>query len=638
MGQEESGGPLLPTRILKSRLSEWLSLFASLTNGKSIYQHALLYLYYQSLMSHSDPAVVRMALQCLQKYKEEAINQYRENMLRLVDDHTFRSELLTLHISSASREGKDSYPTSNSGPTGDADEEEDAGITMVAPEHRRVAISMITRIVLGKFASRNRSSRNAKADLQARRAAAMSFLAALGDSDASAGRGSPQAAPEADTEVEMGYLLALVLRSCVPRRKLLALASDMSRRHPGHCGDNNGYKEAVSSQAWNEAVLGLVRNLTPADFAAPSAASDTTTESSTPTVTLEVQVAWLYSLEELIKTLGFRVPPSYVSMLLRVTSLMLEGAQWSVSQILKTKENDSGDNDNNDYDGDEDDKEEEEEEIEGDSAFTISEDKARSRISTNALKIRTLALTRLSEFVGQYYRTISHLTTLSDTPGGLVECILRPLPPLLKALPASISGSARPPALLKLLAALVGHSEILTHLSPPSDDSLSEGSQKSESPTAPLGDLVISTLIACISARNSKDSGEMVVRAISAILSTHPGALRTHMGLIIDAFSARFTSTKLLVSAGSGGKEDDDNEANIVSIAGRSPNIQLELQLLCAITRNMFGEGDVHTSGNMSEEGDHASTTLTLPTLVSAPHVSKLASVLLSMLQTYMST
>ena len=110
------------------------------------------------------------------------------------------------------------------------------------------------------------------------------------------------------------------------------------------------------------------------------------------------------------------------------------------------------------------------------------------------------------------------------------------------------------------------------------------------------------------------------------------------MGLIIDAFSARFTSTKLLVSAGSGGKEDDDNEANIVSIAGRSPNIQSELQLLCAITRNMFGEGDVHTSGNMSGEGDHASTTLTLPRLVSAPHVSKLASVLLSMLQTYMST
>lgn len=159
--------------------------------------------------------------------------------------------------------------------------------------------------------------------------------------------------------------------------------------------------------------------------------------------------------------------------------------------------------------------------------------------------------------------------------------LLSPLTGLITALPGAVTGSSRPPGLLRLLSAFVRYDETVAVIVPPlpavapipttaltsatatvavsvakgkgkkskaaPDSEATPSSNGSAIVTATVSpvedgtDLIVQTLIRCVAARADFEVSRMVMDVLSVLLEREDGrAIMPHAHLIIQCFSKRF--------------------------------------------------------------------------------------------------
>ena len=154
--------------------------------------------------------------------------------------------------------------------------------------------------------------------------------------------------------------------------------------------------------------------------------------------------------------------------------------------------------------------------------------------------------------------------------------LLSPLTGLIAALPGAVTGSSRPPGLLRLLSAFVRYDETVAVIVPPlpipaptpalpsttattaGGGSVVKGKEKGKKSKAVVEsalvapvlahvpvedgtDLIVQTLIRCVAARADFEVSRMVMDVLSVLLEREEGrAILPHAHLIIQCFSKRF--------------------------------------------------------------------------------------------------
>ena len=194
--------PALPLKELKGRLLAYLQCLAAVTNPKGLYRHALLLEYYAALVVHPENALSKAALECIFAYKPAYLNatQGHHDALRaLLNEDTFRDSLLGLasSLGSSSLGQNEGRATSADGELRKAvgatllrHNESGKGVKrmsraehngeaissiIVTAEQRREFVSLVSRLVFGRFATRTGRSRSNREAATARRNAVLTF-------------------------------------------------------------------------------------------------------------------------------------------------------------------------------------------------------------------------------------------------------------------------------------------------------------------------------------------------------------------------------------------------------------------------------------------------------------------------------
>ncbi|KAM8820065.1 small subunit processome component 20 homolog [Eudromia elegans] len=156
--EKEEGEPItvgLPKkktrRAAAKQLIAHLQVFSKFSNPRALYLEQKLNALYTQLLSHQDQSVQRIALDCIMTYKHPHLLPYRENLQRLLDDKTFKEEIVHFNIS-----------------------EENAVVKM---EHRPVLIPVLMRILYGRMRNKTGSKTQGKSSASVRMAIVLRFLA-----------------------------------------------------------------------------------------------------------------------------------------------------------------------------------------------------------------------------------------------------------------------------------------------------------------------------------------------------------------------------------------------------------------------------------------------------------------------------
>lgn len=128
--------PDLPPFVLKKRLEMFLQVFAAIPSPKQLFQYQLLFSLYHILVAKTEPAVAKLALDCILTYKSAAYANFVDVFKNLMDDSKIRKELITFSV------------TPESGAIDNS----------VRPE----VLSLAIKILYGKFSAKIRGGRAAR--------------------------------------------------------------------------------------------------------------------------------------------------------------------------------------------------------------------------------------------------------------------------------------------------------------------------------------------------------------------------------------------------------------------------------------------------------------------------------------------
>ena len=395
----------------------------------------------------------------------------------------------------------------------------------------------------------------------------------------------------------MCHLTHLMLRGVLPQSTLLQEATNIATKATINSSTSASILNSNltdKSERWYNKILEIASSMTVNEIYL---------------VPWERQIGFLHLLEQTVRLIGFGIS-NEVGVLLKVVLAMLGG-----SQVGAWKGKKDGDKDENgDRDGDEDededkkylrkktkminydkndenvhemdveddvedqegDEEEEEEEVDG-----VIDSKRTSGYHRNlnqSSKVRSLSLLRLSEIVHQFHSTFSFPSIRKE--------LLFPLGKLIPALPSAITGSSKPPGLLRLLNAFVRYDETISvlilaekkevlvpieisvtskskkqnnlskkknktgesvllleniHQTKEIDEGEKEKEEKEEEEMRIQTDEIVETLIKCVAARAEFEVSRMVMDSLSVLLEREDGrAILPHAELIIKCFSKRF--------------------------------------------------------------------------------------------------
>lgn len=152
-------------KLMNAALCDYLKLFATFQNPRSLKSAELVRASYESLLTKAEPEIQQLALDCLLTFKDQKLGQYREALGGIIDEKTFRQTLATFKLADEDvvkrRHG-----------------ETELKVTVVQPEDRPRLVPVIVRILYGKLLNR-KGRRHAQASLSARRSTVMSFLTGL---------------------------------------------------------------------------------------------------------------------------------------------------------------------------------------------------------------------------------------------------------------------------------------------------------------------------------------------------------------------------------------------------------------------------------------------------------------------------
>ncbi|XP_048404834.1 small subunit processome component 20 homolog [Stegostoma tigrinum] len=140
-----------PRRAAVKQLIAHLKVFSKFTNPRSLYLEPKLKELYTQLLCHHCQDVQKIALECLLTYKHPHLLPYRENLQRLLEDKSFKEEVI--HFSIAEE------------------------ITIVSAAHRPELIPIIMRILYGRMRSKTGSKTQGRAAAGTRMVIVLNFLA-----------------------------------------------------------------------------------------------------------------------------------------------------------------------------------------------------------------------------------------------------------------------------------------------------------------------------------------------------------------------------------------------------------------------------------------------------------------------------
>ncbi|KAK7107774.1 small subunit processome component 20 homolog [Littorina saxatilis] len=127
-----------------------LELFAKIQNPRALYREAELRDIFFQFLEHKNSKVQKMAFKCIMTYKYKFLTPYRENFERLLDDKTFKTEVVQFSV----------------------DEES----TEIKPEHRQDLLPVLMRILYGKMLSKAGTETAGKRRSDVRRSIVFRFL------------------------------------------------------------------------------------------------------------------------------------------------------------------------------------------------------------------------------------------------------------------------------------------------------------------------------------------------------------------------------------------------------------------------------------------------------------------------------
>jgi hypothetical protein len=521
---KDSSVPKLSMKILKKRLEMFLSVFSVVTSPKQLYQHQILFNYYNAILSKPDIGVVKLSFDCILQYKPVYIMPYKDNIKRMMEDKSLRDEIVVFN------------PAEIDG--------------TIDSRHREDIVPVVIRIVYGRFVSKSRGSKAAREIGLARRVAVLSFIARF-------------------TQKECQHFIHLMFRGMVSKEKMLSIAcipedkvKENQLQNQNQLLSNHQHVTLTEqTKQWYIDVEECIMSLTMSDMA---------------NVAWERQVGYLHLCEHVIRTLGFGIS-NYVAPMCKLVHLMISHAQ-EIRNIGITTIEDVEPEDVGEYDNDG---------IEEDHDTTIVKDisdedfKFSSEIKgmNQSARVRTMCLLRLSEIVHQYHKVFDFNLIKDDT--------FAPIMTLIDAVPSSISGSSRPPAIIKLIHALIQYDETNNIIV--------------------SNDKIVVAVIKCIASKTEFDVAKVIMDIISELLSRDDGiSILPHAQLIIECFSKRFVGDSY-------GDEIYELKLSELKITP-SGSVKQELKLLCRIAEGVFSRGDVS---------------------IDSLAVSNLSTLLLGMLRTY---
>jgi hypothetical protein len=517
-------------RTAKRRMEMFLRVFSAVSSPRQLYLHSKLLTAYRILCSAPDGAVANISLSCILRYKQAGMMPYKDRIEKFLDDRLIRDELAV-------------FDPSASAETIDA-------------SHRSEVVPFLVLSLFGRLTSKTKGSKIGRDSSIARRSAILSFYAGL----------SP---------LELQPLIYLMLRPILPGKKMANFAQQMNAALTSTRSDIAQSSSSSSSSqqppqflssedlaSWFAQLEVLVLSLSPEDL------DDTSWDRF---------VGFMHLLESAIRLLGLRLS-RYVPLLLKMVLLILSHVQgWREAFLEAHSSSSKGEQGKVEEPGCHADAQLEslEMEVDGNEPLESSGtgDGVVARLAAQSTRLRSMALLRLAEMVRQYGSVQS---SQAGAPALLSSVqLLRemwvPLGPLVQALPYSISGSSKPPALLQLLGSLLA------------SDSEQTSGIIAERPAA------VRALVGCIAVRSQAPVTAAVVTALSHLLELPGAVLASHADLLVQTFARRFTGAK-------SGSESEAcvhglklSELDIVP----SGSIAQELALLTRLARDVLADADV---------------------------------------------
>ncbi|XP_061495457.1 small subunit processome component 20 homolog isoform X2 [Rhineura floridana] len=138
-------------RAASKQLIAHLQVFARFSNPRALYLEPKLNEIYTQLLSHQDQNVQKVALDCIMTYKHPHLLPYRENLERLLEDKSFKEEIVHFSISEEN--------------------------TIVKTLHRPDVIPVLMRILYGRMRNKTGSKTQGKSAAGTRMAIVLRFLA-----------------------------------------------------------------------------------------------------------------------------------------------------------------------------------------------------------------------------------------------------------------------------------------------------------------------------------------------------------------------------------------------------------------------------------------------------------------------------
>lgn len=138
-------------RAAAKQLIAHLQVFSKFSNPRALYLESKLYELYLQLLLHQDQAVQKITLDCIMTYRHPHILPYRENLQRLLEDRSFKEEIVHFNISEDN--------------------------TVVKAAHRADLFPILMRILYGRMKNKTGSKTQGKSASGTRMAIVLRFLA-----------------------------------------------------------------------------------------------------------------------------------------------------------------------------------------------------------------------------------------------------------------------------------------------------------------------------------------------------------------------------------------------------------------------------------------------------------------------------
>uniref|UniRef100_A0A131YFV3 U3 small nucleolar RNA-associated protein 20 n=1 Tax=Rhipicephalus appendiculatus TaxID=34631 RepID=A0A131YFV3_RHIAP len=150
--------PMRARLKLVRSLCDHLRLFSKFSNPRAVSKHEHLYETFLDLLTFRDPEVQKLAFACIVAYGQKFLTPYRENFERLLDEASFRSEVVLFNV-------------------------DDGGDGAVQAEHRADVIPILMRVLYGKMHMRSGSATGGKTTFSTRQGTVLRFLASCRESE-----------------------------------------------------------------------------------------------------------------------------------------------------------------------------------------------------------------------------------------------------------------------------------------------------------------------------------------------------------------------------------------------------------------------------------------------------------------------